>query len=68
MDRHKQNIEVKRVTYKGTKDFRVTVVNAGGGILNIAIHNADGGLMQMKVVDMMGREVYPDHLIPVTEI
>ena len=57
MDSHKQNIEVKRVTYKGTKDFRVTVVNAGGGILNIAIHNADGGLMQMKVVDMMGREV-----------
>ena len=32
-------------------------MNAGNGTLNIAIHNADPGMIQMKVLDMMGRVV-----------
>ena len=57
IDGNLKNIEVKRITYKGTRDFRATVLNAGNGIVNIAIHNTAGGLVQMKVVDMMGREI-----------
>jgi hypothetical protein len=56
-DGRRTNIEVKRVTYKSAKDFSATIVNAGGGIINVAIHNAEAGMIQLKVVDMMGREV-----------
>ncbi|MEP7164495.1 MAG: metallophosphoesterase [Ferruginibacter sp.] len=57
MDGQRRSIEVKKVIYKSIKDFRATIVNTGGGALNIAIHNASAGLVNMKVVDMMGREV-----------
>ena len=53
----RKNIEIKRVTYKGAKDFNATIVNAGTGLLNVAIHNAVGGMVQLKVVDMIGREI-----------
>ena len=56
-DGERKNIEVKRVTYKSRKDFNATIINAGSGTLNIAIHNAAPGMIQMKIADMMGREV-----------
>ena len=57
IDGVRKNIEIKRVTYKNPKDFSATIVNAGAGIINAAIHNASAGMIQLKVVDMMGREV-----------
>jgi len=57
IDGTRKNVEVKRVTYKGTKGFRASIVNAGNGVINIGIHNDEGGMIQLKVVDMLGREV-----------
>jgi len=57
IDGVRQNIEVKKIRYKGTKNFKVTIINAGQGKINLAIHNTGGGLLQMKVIDMMGREI-----------
>ncbi len=66
MDGVIKNIEVKRITYKGSKDFRATVLNAGNGVMNIAMHNTSGGIIQMRVIDMMGREVLRETINPVT--
>jgi hypothetical protein len=62
IDGVRKNLEVKRITYKGSKDFRVTVLSAGNGVLNIAMHNAAVGMIQMRVIDMMGREVLRENI------
>ncbi len=53
----KKNVEVKRVTYKRLKDFSATIVNAGNGKINMAIHNAVSGMIQMRVIEMTGKEI-----------
>lgn len=57
MDAVRKNIAVKTATYKSIDNLRLTVVNAGNGTMNIAIRNTVPGMVHMKIVDMMGREV-----------
>jgi hypothetical protein len=57
IDGRKEFVGVKKVIYKSLRNFSATVVNTAPGLINVTIHNANGGLLQMKVVDMLGREV-----------
>ncbi len=57
LDGHKSNLEVKRVIYKGSEEFRATFMNVGNGVVNIAIHNAMAGVVSLKVTDLSGRTI-----------
>ncbi len=57
IDGVRRHIEVERVNYRSSSNFKATVVNVSPGNLNVAIRNVHGGQVYMKVLDITGREI-----------
>jgi predicted MPP superfamily phosphohydrolase len=51
------NLETKKIVYKGNKLFAVSINNMGSNTINAKINTEKNDQINMKVVDMMGREV-----------
>lgn len=58
VDGNKKNIEVKKVVYQGLSQFAMSAATGIFGTVNLIIYNAGVGTIHMKVIDMMGKEVY----------
>jgi hypothetical protein len=48
---------IKRVNYKSSKDFSAGILNNGNGQISLAIKSAHAAQINMKVIDMMGKEI-----------
>ena len=66
IDGQKTNLETKKIIYKGTKDIKLTVINTGHGAINIAVRNTAAGPVQMKIIDILGREILAGSFNPGT--
>lgn len=49
--------EVKRVNYNGNKNFNAGILNNGNGQISIAIKTAKSTNVQLKIVDLLGKEI-----------
>lgn len=50
--------EIKRINYKSNKGFSAGVFNKGNGQISVAIRSTTAADINMKVVDMLGKEIY----------
>ena len=51
------NYEVKKVNYKSNKNFSAGILNNANGQIGIVIKTTKPANMQLKVVDMLGKEI-----------
>ncbi len=49
--------DIKRVNYKSNKNFSAGIFNNGNGQISVAIHSVKAAHINMKVVDILGKEV-----------
>jgi predicted MPP superfamily phosphohydrolase len=56
-DGRRTSIGIKKVIYKSLKNFNATIVNMGAGLISIGIHNPGAGMIQLKVIDITGKDI-----------
>lgn len=49
--------DVKRVSYKSTKNFSADILNNGIGQMSVAIHSAKATQVNLSIVDMLGNNI-----------
>ena len=49
--------EIKRVNYKSSKNFSSNILNSGNGHIGIAIKTTKSAIVQLAIVDMIGKEI-----------
>lgn len=52
---------IKRVTYKSNKDFEANILNNGNGQISVAIKSTNAAQINMKVIDMTGKEIVSEN-------
>lgn len=57
IDGHTNNFETKRVSYKGSNSFYAGIINKGKGQISTVIKTARSAHVQLKVVDLLGKEI-----------
>lgn len=54
---------VKTVNYKSSTNFSASILNNGNGQVSIAIKSKSAGQVNMKIVDMLGKEVLSESVV-----
>lgn len=53
--------DTKRVTYKSRKDFSAVPLNGGSGQVNVVIHSTRTTKINMRVIDILGKDVLQEN-------
>ncbi len=57
MDGNVKFYDVKTINYKSNKTFFTTILNNGGGQVGVTMHSTNATNINMKVIDILGKEI-----------
>lgn len=49
--------DIKRINYKGSKNFSAGILNNGNGLISVVVYSAMSTQINLKVVDILGKEI-----------